>query len=520
MNVKNTNNDGQLPKETESYWIKSTEMKSFPQLKNDIEVEVAIIGGGITGITTAYALIKEGFKVAIFEASSVLNGTTGHTTAKITAQHGLIYDELIQHFGKEKARLYYEANLNAAKYIENNIDLHGIECEYRKEDAYLYTTSSDYLADLEKEAEAYRKLGIDGEYTESIPLDLNVKAAVIMKNQAQFHPLQYVTRLLDYIKENGGEIYENSVATRMEDGNPAIVHFKNESKVTAKYVISSSHFPFHDGRGYFARMHPERSYVIAAKPEKTFPGGMYINAEQPTRSIRSVTINGEEFLLFSGDGHKTGQGKVEMKHYEALEKFAKENFDTKNILYRWSAQDLVTVDKVPYIGKISAGHENIFIATGFRKWGMTTSTVAALLITDLIIGKANPYEDLYTPSRFVVDPSIKEIIKENVNVAANLIGGKLERPDKELKDIKEGEGSVVTIKGARAGAYKTETGELFVVDTTCTHMGCEVNWNGGDKTWDCPCHGSRFSFEGEVMEGPAARPLKKIDPNSIDYTKS
>lgn len=520
MSVKNTNKDGQLSKETESYWLQSTEMESFPTLKKDIEVEVAIIGGGITGLTTAYALIKEGFEVAIIEASSILHGTTGHTTAKITSQHGLIYDELIQHFGKEKAKLYYEANLHAAKYIENNIKLHGIECEYKKEDAYLYTSSSEYLADLEKEAKAYSSLGIDGEFIENIPLDVNVKGAVVMKNQAQFHPLQYMKKLVGYIKENGGQIYEDSVATRMEDGNPATVYLRNEAKVTAKYVISCSHFPFHDGKGYFARLSPERSYVIAAKPEKHFPGGMYINAEQPTRSIRSVTINGEEVLLFGGDGHKAGQGKVEMEHYEALGKFALDNFGAKNILYRWSAQDLVTLDKVPYIGKVSASHENIFVATGFRKWGMTTSTVAALLITDLIIGKSNPYEELYTPSRFVADPSVKKIIKESVNVAANLISGKFERPDKELKDIKEGEGSVVTIKGARAGAYKTEAGELFVVDTTCTHMGCEVNWNGGDKTWDCPCHGSRFSYEGEVMEGPAEKPLKKIDPDNIDYTRS
>lgn len=509
-----------MPENPQSYWIESTNLSKFPQLERDLEVEVAIIGGGMTGITTAYNLIKEGFQVAIFEASSVLNGTTGHTTAKVTAQHGVIYDELISHFGEDSAKLYYQANMDAGAFIEDCINLHGIECDYRKENAYIYATSNDQLQKVEKEADAYQKLGIDGGFTKDIPLDLKALGAVVMKNQAQFHPLHYLTRLLEYVKENGGEIYENTVATKMDEGDPVTVHFRNGKKVRAKYVISASHFPFHDGQGFFARLEATRSYILAVKSEKTFPGGVYINAAKPARSIRSVTINGEEMLLIAGDNHKTGQGKPEIEHYEALEKFATENFGTKNIMYRWSAQDLATLDKVPYIGRISSGHDNVFVATGFRKWGMTTSTVAALLITNLIIGKSSPYDDLFSPSRFVADPSIKKIVKANANVAANLIGGKLDRPDKEMKDIKDGEGAAITIKGGRAGAYKTESGELFVVDTTCTHMGCEVNWNSGDRTWDCPCHGSRFSYEGEVVEGPAQKPLKRIDPDSIDYTTS
>ncbi|MBS4176746.1 FAD-dependent oxidoreductase [Lederbergia citrea] len=519
MNTKNTGEEI-LPHAPASFWIESTKLETFPTLDKDIDVEVAIIGGGITGISTAFNLVKEGFKVAVFEASSVLNGTTGHTTAKITAQHGLIYDELISHFGEESAKQYFEANENARRFIEECINLHGIECGYGKEDAYVYASSKDHVKDLKKEADAYERLGIDGGFTEEIPLSINAVGAVVMKNQAQFHPLQYLSKLIDFIKENGGVIYEQSVATQMENGNPAVVHFRNGVKVKAKYVVSASHFPFHDGRGYFARLFPKRSYVLAVKTDKPFPGGMYINAEKPTRSIRSVTINGNEALLISGDGHKTGQGEPEIKHYEALEKFAVENFGAKEIIYRWSAQDLVTPDKVPYIGRISEGNDNVFVATGYKKWGMSTSILASLLITDLIIGKDNRYTDLFSPSRFVTDPSIKKVVKENINVAANLISGKFDRPDKELKDIKEGEGAVVTIKGGRAGAFKTEAGQLFVVDTTCTHMGCEINWNSGDRTWDCPCHGSRFSYEGEVIEGPAQRPLKRIDPDSIDYTTS
>ena len=520
MSQKN-NSKQKLPKDPASYWLESTSRSTFPQLDKDIEVDVAIVGGGITGITSAYLLVKEGFNVAVLEASSLLSGTTGHTTAKITAQHGLIYDELITNFGEEQARRYYQANIQAGEFIEQCIQLHGIDCEYRKENAYVYTNSKDYISDLKKEAEAYRTLGIDGELVEDISLPIPTMGAVMMKNQAQFHPLQYLEQLLEYIKESGAQIFENTVATHMTDGDDStIVHMKKGAKVKAKYVISASHFPFHDGQSYFARMHAERSYVLAVKASSPYPGGVYINAEQPTRSIRSININGEEVLLLGGGSHKTGQGKPEIEHYEELEQFAKETFKTNQILYRWSAQDLITIDKVPYIGRISNANPNVFIASGYRKWGMTTGTAAGLLIKDLIIGKDNPYEELYSPARFVANPSIGNIIKENVNVAAELVSGKLDRPNRELKDIKDGEGATVTIKGARAGAYKTEAGELFVVDTTCTHIGCEVHWNSGDRTWDCPCHGSRFSFEGEVIEGPAERPLKRINPDDIDYTTS
>ncbi|MCJ7841186.1 FAD-dependent oxidoreductase [Lederbergia sp. NSJ-179] len=510
---------GQLPNSPESWWIHSTKMPDFPILEEDMNVEAAIVGGGITGITTAYLLAKEGIQVALFEANSLFNGTTGHTTAKITAQHALIYKELIQHFGEDKAKLYYQANQNAMNQMEEWIKTNEVDCNFQKEDAFVYTNADDYIETLKQEADAYERLGIQGEFRNEIPLPVPHKGAVVMKDQAHFHPLHYLSKMVELMQAQGVQMYENCVASQLEDGNPATIRFKNGKRVKAKYVISASHFPFHDGRGYFARLYPERSYVIAAKPAKPFVGGMYINVEQPTRSIRPVLIEGEEMLLFSGDGHKAGQGGEELKHYQALEKFAKENFGVQQVLYRWSTQDLVTPDKVPYIGRLSQGN-NVYVATGFRKWGMTNSHVAANIIKDLITGKANPYEELYTPARFKADPSFKKVIKENVNVASQLVSGKLETPDKELKDIKEGEGAAISIKGRRAGAYKTEQGQLYIVDTTCTHMGCEVNWNGGDRSWDCPCHGSRFTYKGEVMEGPAETPLKTIDPDDIDYSTS
>ncbi|GIN21281.1 MAG TPA: FAD-dependent oxidoreductase [Bacillus bacterium] len=513
-------NKNTLPDDPKSYWLDSVDIAAYPPLEKDIETEVAVVGGGISGITTAFLLAKEGFQVTLLESTRLFNGTTGHTTAKVTAQHGLIYDELIGNFGVDSVKLYYSANKDAADFIENYINQHGIDCDYQKESAYVFSTEESDRQSLEKEAKAYEKIGVNGGFVDEIPLPIPVIGAVEMKNQAQFHPLKYLAHMVKEMTRQGVQIFEGMTAINMEHGDPAVVHMRNGIKVKAKFVVSASHFPFHDGKGYFARLYPKRSYVVAVKPEQSFPNGMYISSNKPTRSFRSVKINGEDMLLVIGESHKTGQGVPEIDHYEALEKDAAKLFGAKKVLYRWSAQDLVTPDKVPYIGRISENHSNVFIATGFRKWGMAHGTLSGMLISDLITGRDNPYEKLYAPSRFPLDPSFKTLVKENMNVAAQLIGGKFERPDKEIKDIRQDEGAVITIKGKRAGAYKDHNGELFVVDTTCTHMGCEVNWNSGDKTWDCPCHGSRFGYDGKVIEGPADQPLKRIDPDRIDYSTS
>ncbi|WP_051317266.1 FAD-dependent oxidoreductase [Ectobacillus panaciterrae] len=495
----------------EPYWRDSAELSSFPKLSQDIQVDAAVIGGGISGITTAYLLAKEGLTVALLEADKILNGTTGHTTAKITAQHNLIYDELISHFGKEKARLYYEANSNALQFVKQIIADRNISCDFSEEDAYLYATSEQYAQKIMSEFQAYTKLDINGEFLERIPLDIKVTAALVMKKQAQFHPLKYLTDLTKAFVEAGGAIYEHTVAVDVEKGSHPRVITRDGHKVACDYVVSCSHFPFYDPAFYFTRMYAERSYVLGVKTKKEFPGGMYLSVNDPVRSLRSTPINGEKLVLVGGESHKTGQGIDTMKHYEALEAFGEDVLGIEKHVSRWSTQDLITLDKIPYIGHLSDRHPNIFVATGYRKWGMTSSTAAALLITDLITKKHNPYKELYTPSRFAADPSIKHFLTTNGDVAKHLLEGKLEFPLRTPEELVTGEGSVVRVDGKRAGAYKDDEGVLHIVDTTCTHLGCEVEWNRGDRTWDCPCHGSRFSIDGDVIEGPAQKPLKKLE---------
>lgn len=502
-----------IPKFPESYWVESSPgLTSYPTLEQSIEADVAVVGGGISGITTAYLLAKEGLSVVLIEAGRLLNGTTAHTTAKITAQHDLIYDELIHQEGEEKASLYYKANHDALQFMKQTIEQNKIDCGFSVQDAYVYTNSDDYINKLEQEMSAYASLGIPGAYVEQTPMQIPAKAAVIMHNQAQFHPLQYLSALTLKFVEAGGKIYENTTAVDVEPGtHPEVITSKGH-RIACKHVVSCTHFPFYDGLGfYFARMHADRSYVLGVHVENKCPEGMYLSAEDPKRSIRyAETAKHGKLLLIGGQSHKTGQGICTINHYEELRKFAETHFQMKEIAYRWSAQDLVTGDKIPYIGRITASSPNVYLATGFRKWGMTNSTAAALLIRDLIMEKDSAYEELYAPSRSIGLGTIKNLIVDNADVAKHLIAGKLEMVHKHPEDLAPDEGSVVKLHGKRAGAYKDSEGKLFLVDTTCTHMGCEVEWNNGDRTWDCPCHGSRFSVSGEVVEGPAEKPLKTL----------
>ncbi len=518
LNVTHNERKGeQLPQEPEPYWRDFIDLPEFPVLDNDIEVDVVVVGGGITGLTSAYLLVNEGLKVAVLEAGRLLNGTTGHTTAKVTAQHDLIYDEFIRNFGRSKARLYYEANTDALNFIKQTVEDHQIDCDFLMQDAYIYATTDEYAAKLEKEAEAYKELNINGELVDHIPFNIEIKKALVMTDQAQFHPIKYLVHLVQAIKQKGGLIFEHTTAVNIESGDKQTVLTREGIRVTGSYVLSCSHFPFYEGLGlYSARMHADRSYILAVKGKEPYPGGMYISADQPTRSLRSAVINGEEMILVAGESHQTGQGKDTMEHYKALKNFGEQVFDIENTVYRWSAQDLVTLDKLPYIGELTSSQPNILVATGYRKWGMTNGTAAALLFRDIILGKKNAYQHLYSPSRFYANPSLKNFLVENADVVSHLIKGKLEISDVRAEDLSNDEGAVITVRGHRKGAYKDQEGKIHIVDTTCTHIGCEVEWNSGERSWDCPCHGSRFSYTGEVIEGPAEKPLQKYDYTMLD----
>jgi glycine/D-amino acid oxidase-like deaminating enzyme/nitrite reductase/ring-hydroxylating ferredoxin subunit len=494
-----------------TYW-RDIELPTFNTLNEDLTVDVALIGAGIAGITSAYLLSKEGLKVAIIEARSVLNGTTAHTTAKLTAQHILIYDHLIKYFGEEKAKLYYEFSSNAIPFVENISREKGIDCDFKRQDAYVYAVTDKYAKNIEKEWTAYQKLGIKGDLKDTIPFNLQIKNTIKMADQAQYHPLKFLRGLLNEAIKQGCKVFQNTTAVDLEEeGIGPKVITKDGFKINCNHVIIATNYPFYDKPGlYSARMYAQRSYIIGIKTDQEYPGGMYISADTPTRSLRHTPLNEGNLLIIAGGSHKTGQDINTLKYYNELQDYAEKLFGVRDYTYRWSAQDYITLDRVPYIGPITQDKQHILVATGFNDWGMANGISSAHLLADYVLNRDNPYKEVYSPSRFDANPDLLAALTTNADVALHHITSKVKFVSKGPGDLRNGEGSVVKHKGKKAGAYKDEIGNLYIVDTTCTHCGCECQWNEAEKSWDCACHGSRYSYEGDVIDGPGVHGLSKL----------
>lgn len=494
-----------------SFWIASTEDTNYPQVDSDMEVEVAIIGGGIVGLTTAYLLRKQGIRVAIIESNRIAKGVSGHTTAKITSQHSLIYNRLINEIGEEKAHQYATANQTAIDLVESIVHEFNIPCDFIRLPAYVYTHDEKYLGKLEDEVKAAVRLRIPAEYTDRLQLPFKVNGAMRFSNQAQFHPRKYLLALAAAITGDDCHIFEQSRAVKFLEGNPHTIVIDNGVKLKAKSVVLASHYPFYDLPGfYFSRIYPERSYLMALRINGSFPEGMYITAENPTRSMRTCISDDGELLIVGGENHKTGHGKDMHEHYEVIWKFAQSNFDVLDIPYRWSAQDYQTMDEIPIVGHLTSGKNRIYLATGFAKWGMSNGTASAIIISDLIIKGDSPWAPVYNPSRFTPLASAKNFVIENADVAKNYISGKLNIPH-ETVDVAKGEAAISETGGHKVAVYRDMDGNTHFVSTTCTHMGCELKWNSAELSWDCPCHGSRFTYTGDIIEGPALECIKLLE---------
>jgi glycine/D-amino acid oxidase-like deaminating enzyme/nitrite reductase/ring-hydroxylating ferredoxin subunit len=506
MNQKERIDFGRPP---QSYWIASTLQNNYSALDHDLSVDLAIIGGGAVGISTAYMLCKKGLRIAILEADGILHGTTGHTTAKITSQHGLIYHKIESQIGMEQARQYADANETAIKTITQIIQENRINCDFLPQSSYIYTNEDDYIEQIGQESMAAAALGIEASYLDKIPLPFSVKAAVKFDHQAQFHPLKYFQALTTVLTKCGCEIYEQTRIVGIEKGSPYTLTTNSDKKITAEKVVIASHYPFYNKpRMYFARLWADKSYAIAIKAKEAYPGGMYISAEEPGRSFRRLQCEDEELVIIGGEHHKTGLSKDTNYHYQALADYANEIFTVKDIPYRWSTQDCMTLDSIPYVGQFKSSTPNLLIATGFGKWGMTNSVASSLLLKDLILAGSSPWQEVYAPSRHTIAASTKTFLVQNASVAHELLKGKLSHAPKEFS-MEPGEGKIVKIDGKKAGVYKDESGNLHIVNTTCPHMGCELVWNPAEHSWDCPCHGSRFSIDGDIIEGPAVKHLDK-----------
>lgn len=502
-----------LPGRAESYWLATTPESNYSALQGDIRVDIAIIGGGIVGLTTAYLLKEAGFSsIAVIEAGHILRGVTGNTTAKVTSQHHLIYDRLISKFGKRQAQQYAESNQAAIEKIASIVASKKIDCDFFRKPAYVYAESEDSTNKIRNEVQAAKSLGLPAYFEEKLSLPFKTYGAVRFNDQAQFHPTKYLNALAEVIHGDGCHIFEKTRALKIEGSEPTTIT-TDKGTVTAHRVIQATHYPIHDKPGmFFQRLHQSRSYVLGVRIRDSFPDGMFINAEEPARSLRSQRTDGGELILVGGEGHRTGEEENEIIRYQNLEKWVRANYSVDSIDYRWSTQDTISIDHIPYIGRQTSGNDNIFLATGFKKWGMTTGTVAAMIITDMIAGKPNPWEEVYDPSRFKPVESAKTFVSQAIEATKGLVGDRILPVHKEASQLDPGEGAIVKIEGERVAAYRDQNGTLYTLDPACRHMGCIVSWNDAEKTWDCPCHGSRYNATGEVIHSPAVYglPEKKV----------
>lgn len=430
-----------------SLWEQTSKHSGFESLNKDIKTDILIIGGGLAGMLCAYMLHQSGVRYVLAEAETVSSGITKNTTAKITSQHGLIYDKLIREFDVEKAKQYLDANeaaLGRYRDICSNID-----CDFEEKASYVY--SLDDRQKIEKEILALEKLGFHAEFADQLPLPFSVAGAVKYKNQAQFNPLKFMFAI-----SKGLHIYEHT-AVRGLVGTTAIT---DHGKITAKKIIVATHFPFLNKHGsYFLKLYQHRSYVIALENAPNV-GGMYVDEAQKGMSFR----NYENLLLIGGGDHRTGK---KGGNWQELRDFAQRYYPNATEITHWATQDCMTLDSVPYIGAYSASTADLYVATGFNKWGMTSSMVSAMILCDMVQGKKNPYAEVFSPSRTILRPQL----------AVN--------------------------------AFEAVVNLLTPTTKRCPHLGCALKWNPYEHTWDCPCHGSRFTKDGKLIDNPATGNLKK-----------
>jgi glycine/D-amino acid oxidase-like deaminating enzyme/nitrite reductase/ring-hydroxylating ferredoxin subunit len=498
-----------LPGTAASYWIASTPEPNRPSLAGNLVVDVAVIGAGIAGLTTADLLKKAGLTVAVIDAGRVAAGVTGHTTAKISVTQGTIYSDLIAKHGESAARTYAAGNAAALEHIAARVEAESIDCELTRTDNYVYAESESDLATVRDEVEAAATAGLEVSLVDTTPLPWAVAGALRHPHQAQFHPRKYLLHLARSIDGDGSVVLEQTRALTVHDANPCRVETET-GEIVARDVIVATHVPFLDRGAFFAKVHPYREHVVAVRVARgDVPDGMFLAAGSETRSVRGTPYGDDALLVITGEKHKTGEESATDERYRRLQAWAEERFNVLGQEFRWSAQDAYSIDGLPYIGRLTRSTDHLYTATGFNAWGMTNGTLAGMLLSDAVLGRENPWAGVFDANRISPVAGAKSFLKENLKSAVHLVGDRIIKEGPSSADALEpGHAAVVSQGGNSVAVYKDPEGVVHAVSAVCTHMGCVVSWNAGETSWDCPCHGSRFDTDGAVLHGPAVDPLK------------
>ncbi|MDT0646457.1 FAD-dependent oxidoreductase [Zunongwangia sp. F260] len=496
---------------TESIWKAKASNAKAISLSEDIEVEVAIVGGGITGITTAYLLAEEGIQVAVLESMDVGGGTTAGSTGNLYTMVDNRLHHIQSKFNDKTARKVAESRTTAINLIEDLIKKYAIDCSFKRQPWVLYSETGEEET-IKTTKDTLEKFGLEVQDITSTSLPFNIKSGIRVENQAQFNPAAFVAGLAQKVDQNYCSIYENSPVHHIEKGSLHVLHTPT-AKVRAKKVVLATHSP----KGIYGlqmAIFPHREYALAARLRSgDYPEGIFWSAESKTHpSLRTYETEEGKFLITVGYHHKVGQADENKDYFGDLEKNLKRHYDVDTVAYKWSAQHYKSSDGLPYIGEST--DDNIFVATGFSTDGLTYGVVSALIFRDLFTGKENNWAEIYKAKRFTPLKSAKSFIKENLNVLGEYLKDYPGNADAEMfSEVKAGEGKIVEIKNEKWAVHRSDDGTLCAASAVCTHMECIVNWNNEEKTWDCPCHGSRFKPTGEVIEGPAFSPLDKRSIN-------